>query len=94
MLLSEFDLATRKMFHENNAPWLPTKSPKVNRSGEFRPGENEFLTFRRDGVQSHPVTTPENNEKFRLSARVENGFAGGCGGAEETGINIRWCVSY
>ena len=36
----------RKRSNENNALRLPTKSPKVNRSGEYRPGENGFRLYR------------------------------------------------
>jgi hypothetical protein len=32
----------RKRLNENSDVKLPTKSPEVNRSGEYRPGENVF----------------------------------------------------
>ena len=65
---------------------LPTKSPKVNRSREYRPGENGFRHFGTGAVESLPATTLENNEKFRLRDRAENGLCREVGGGTGTAV--------
>ena len=72
------------MLNENSRLKLPTKSPKVNRSGEYRPGENGFRPIGMGAVGSLAATTLENNEKFRPRERAENGLCREVGGG--TGI--------
>ena len=50
--LSESDLAAVNISNEIKAAKHPTKSPEVNRSGEYRPGENGYRLCRngRSGV--------------------------------------------
>jgi len=56
---------------------LPTKSPEVNRSGEYRPGEKYFGCLGIGAVESPAAITLEHNEKFRQHAGAENEFAAG-----------------
>jgi hypothetical protein len=60
----------------------PTKSPKVNRSREYRPERMDFGSIGMDEVGSPTTTTLENNKKFRQRDRAETEFAGGVGGEE------------
>jgi hypothetical protein len=76
----------KKLLNENNYVGHPTKSPKVNRSGEYRPGESEFRAHGIGAVGSPTATTLENNGKFRLPYRAENGLCREVGGARGTAV--------
>jgi hypothetical protein len=62
------------MLNENNAVKHPTKPPKVNRSGEYRPERTKFGGIGMDAVGSLLTTTFDNNEKVRSRERAENKF--------------------
>ena len=92
-VLSKSISPPRKKPSENSAMRLPTKTPKVNRSREYRAGENGFRSSA-PRSDSPTATTLENNEKFRQSERAEKRFAGGLAEERELGSNSLWGVNH
>ena len=54
----------RKRSNENSRLRHPTKSPKVNRSGEYRPGENGFRPYRHGRSGEPPRYNPRKQREI------------------------------
>ena len=85
-LLSKSHPGAEKKANKNSIMKLYTKTPEVNRSGEYRPGENKFRMCRHGRSGEPPATTFENNEKFQSMERAENGLCREVGGATGTAV--------
>jgi hypothetical protein len=77
----------KKMPNENRPLRHPTKSPKVNRFGEYRPGENEYRQYRqRRNGELHRYNPRKQQEISTLRPSGERVVCREVGGATETAV--------
>ena len=65
---------------------LPTKSPKVNRSGEYRPGENGFRLYRHGRSGEPPRYNPRKQREISAARTSGERVCREVGGATGTGV--------